>query len=171
MDLLQAISLLKTQETSISALIIGSGNKEYIQELRDFCLVNGIAENILWIGFLPSQSDVHREAIRAKISVLPTHYDMIPGTIIESMPLKIPVISYRTGSIPEINDDDIYVELIEKNNIEGLAKAIEKLILNNKLRLERAEKGYLRAKKMFGESEVKTDILNAYHSTISSFKS
>ena len=120
LDLLRAISLLNKNGKHIKALIIGNGNKEYLYELKSYCDKEKISQNVTWAGFLPTQNDVHKEASKAKISVLPTHYDMIPGTIIESMFLKIPVVAYRTGSIPEINSNDIFVKLIEENDIKSL---------------------------------------------------
>ena len=166
LDLLKAISLLNKNGKHIKALIIGNANKEYLYELKSYCDKEKISQNVTWAGFLPTQNDVHKEASKAKISVLPTHYDMIPGTIIESMLLKIPVVAYRTGSIPEINSNDIFVKLIEENDIKGLADAIAELVYNNELRVEMAEKGYRRAKEMFGEDEVRRDIITAYKSII-----
>lgn len=169
LDLLKAISLLNIKGKVVRALIVGNSNKEYLDALKRYCYKEKISESLTWAGFLPTQNDVHKEVSKAKISVLPTHYDMIPGTIIESMFLKIPVVAYRTGSIPEINSNGIYVKLIEENDIEGLANAIVELTNNEELRVEMAEKGYIRAKEMFGENEVKKDILTAYKTIINDF--
>jgi glycosyltransferase involved in cell wall biosynthesis len=171
LDLLKAVSLLNKKGKGLRILIIGNGNKKYLDELKRFCNKEGIDKNINWVGFLPTQNDVHKEASKAKISVLPTHYDMIPGTIIESMFLKIPVISYRTGSIPEINAQGYFIMLVEENDIDALAGAINELITNKEQRIEMAERGYFWAKKIFGEYEVKKDILTAYKTIISDFNS
>ena len=66
--------------------------------------------------------DVFKEAIKAKICVLPTYYDVIPGTIIESMFMKIPVVAYAVGGIPTLNDNVETVRLVDKYDINGLAK-------------------------------------------------
>ena len=56
------------------------------------------------LGFLKSQQDIYEHAIHSRIYVLPTYHDIIPGTIIESMFMKLPGIAYAVGGIPELNE-------------------------------------------------------------------
>jgi len=169
LDLLEALIIVKKRKKDISLCVIGKANNKFLVRLKDFCKIKGISQNVEWTGFLPTQKDVHQEASKAKVTVLPTHYDMIPGTIIESMFLKIPVIAYRTGSIPEINANDEVIKLIPIADIGGMANAITELLRNKELRKEMAQKGYQRANEMFGQNKVRQEILNAYNKTIIDF--
>ena len=124
-------------------------------------------------GFLPTQDDVHRLASQAKISVLPTYHDVISGTILESMFLKIPVVAYDVGSIHEVNKKEEIISLIGKQNIDELAHKINYLLDNPDIAEKRAEKGYERAHEMFYHSndEIKDSLLQAYNKVINDFKS
>jgi glycosyltransferase involved in cell wall biosynthesis len=168
-DLFKAISLLKINKSDIKALIIGKANNDYLIMLKELTNSLGIENNITWAGFLPTQQDVHNAALDAKICVLPVQYYMIPGTIIESMLLKIPVVSYNVGSIHEINEKEEVIALVEKDNIAGLVEAISRLLNDEELYRERAEKGYIRAIEILDNNNVLDDLLLAYNDVIEDF--
>ena len=167
-DLLQAVSIVKKVKPDISLCVIGGGKlgiwKVKAKELD-------LSGNVHWAGFLPTQMDVYNMASSARICVLPTYHDIIPGTIIESLFMKLPVVSYDVGSIHEINAYEKLIFLVEKFNINGLAESILLLLDDDKLRKETAEKGYVRAMEMFnaGNDKIKSDLLRAYNEVIEDF--
>jgi glycosyltransferase involved in cell wall biosynthesis len=167
-DLLKAVSIIRENNPNISLCVIGGGKleiwKEKARELN-------ISENVYWAGFLPAQKDVHKLAESARISVLPTYNDIISGTIIESLFLKLPVVAYNVGSIKEVNKNNEIISLVEKGDIDGLARAILILMNDEGLRIKKAEIGYIRIKEMFCTdiSEIRSDILKAYDKVISDF--
>lgn len=167
-DLFQALALVKIHYLNISLCLIGGGKTEHLVNLANRLKIK---ENIHWQGFLPTQEDVHKLVSQSKISVLPTYHDIISGTIVESLFLKIPVIAYNVGSIHEINNNEEVVFLVEKQNIPELANTILMLLNNTKLQKERGDLGYKRAKEMFTTSntQIKSDLMNAYHEVISDF--
>jgi len=167
-DLLQAVVLLQVAKPDISLCVIGKeveAVKQYAEDL-------GVGKQVHWAGFLPTQKEVHRLAAQAKVSVLPTYFDIIPGTIVESMFLGIPVVAYRTDSIPEINKKEEVISLVEKGNVSALAKAIEELLNNPNLRKERSEKGIRRANEMFvyKDEDVRLGLLEGYRKAIEVFQ-
>ena len=168
-DLLYAVSIIKKQKPDISLCVIGEGKLEAFKKLA---LYLEIVENVTWAGFLPSQTDVHKLASGARISVLPTYHDIISGTILESMFLKIPVVAYNVGSIHEVNSKDEIIALVEKRNIEKLAETILYLLNDPEICKQRAEKGYIRAVEMFvhDDEEIRHSLLKAYNKVISDFK-
>jgi glycosyltransferase involved in cell wall biosynthesis len=167
-DLLKAVSILKKEKPDISLCIIGEGElniwKGKAAELN-------ISENVYWAGFLPTQKDVHNLVSTARISVLPTYYDIISGTIVESLFLKIPVVAYDVGSIHEVNEYEKIISLVAKFDINGLVESILLLLNDVKLREEIAEKGYNRANDMFNkrDDKIRADILNSYSEVIKDF--
>jgi glycosyltransferase involved in cell wall biosynthesis len=150
-------------------LIIGASSKDYQAKLNDYCRTLGIEKNIIWAGFLSSQAEVHEAASEAKICVLPVQYDMIPGTIIESMMLKIPVVAYNVGSIHELNEKGEVISLVDKDNIDGLVEAIMILLKDERLYEERAEKGFKRVVEMSDIGNVLGDLIKAYREVIADF--
>lgn len=168
-DLLQAVAILKSTYPGISVCVIGGG---CIEEGKKYAMDLGIANNVYWAGFLPTQKEVRQLAVQAKISVLPTYFDIIPGTIIESMFLGIPVVSYYTDSIPEINEKEEVISLVEKGNVHALAKAMQELLDNPELRKERSVKGIKRAEEMFvfEDEEIRLSLLKGYIHAIKVFQ-
>lgn len=167
-DLLEAVGILKKHKPEISLCVIGGGNYNQFEQMANSL---GISDNVEWAGFLPTQEDVHKVASTARVSVLPTYHDIISGTILESMFLKLPVVAYNVGSIHEVNKNDEIISLVEKLDVEGLAKAIEYLLENPDIREERAEKGYVRAKEMFvySDDEIRETLINVYKTVIQDF--
>lgn len=62
----------------------------------------------------------------ADVFVNPTYSDNFPTTNIEALACGTPVITYRTGGSPEAVDEQTGV-VVEQGDVEGLAKAIQKL--------------------------------------------
>jgi glycosyltransferase involved in cell wall biosynthesis len=164
-DLLRALSILRGKKPGIRACIIGVGR---IAQLRK--QYADLIGNVTWAGSLPTQEDVHHIVSAAKVSVLPTYHDIIPGTIIESMFLKLPVVAYDVGSIHEVNDHEEIITLVKKGDVEGLAKAILNLLNDEGRQKEIAEKGYKRACEMFSNDKIVADLLRAYREVISCFR-
>lgn len=168
-DLLHAIAILKKTHPHISLYVFGGGNAN---EVKHYTYKLGIESNVNWVGFIPELKDLHKLAMQAKISVLPTYFDIIPGTIIESMFLGIPVVSYHTDSIPEINEKEEVISLVEKGNVHALAKAMQELLDNPELRNERSLKGIERANEMFvhEDEKIRLSLLKGYNYAIKFFQ-
>jgi len=169
-DFLKVVSLLKQEINNISAIIIGPSSPDYLLYLKNLASNLFITENIKWIGFLPTQLEVHKAALQARISVLPVKYDMIPGTIVESMYLKIPVVTYNVGSIPEVNAKEKVIMVVEKDDIRGMVDAIKSLLYDENLYHSLANKAYQRIIEMIDYDNVKNDLLQAYNSVIDDYK-
>lgn len=168
-DLLKAVAVVSKIKTDVNLCVIGGGDltlwKEKAKELN-------ISGNVFWSGFLPTQIDVHDLASTARISVLPTYNDIISGTIVESLFLKLPVVAYNVGSIHEVNRNDKIISLVDKFDIDGLVHSILQLLNNEEFRNEVAEKGYNRAIEMFNyeEEAIRTSFINTYLEVIQDFR-
>ncbi|MGH7786968.1 MAG: glycosyltransferase, partial [Candidatus Binatia bacterium] len=60
--------------------------------------------------------------------------DVTPNTIIEAMAMGLPIVSSRSGAIPELIDDGISGLLVEPRDAEGLAGALARLLDDPALR-------------------------------------
>jgi len=160
-DLLIAISLVKKIKKDISLIVLGGASDFYFSYLKQKCKKLNIEKNVKFFGFLP-QDQLFKTAIQAKISILPTYHDIIPGTVIESMFLKLPVISYNVDGLPDINETGENIILIERADVNGIADWILKLLVNDKLRHEYEMKGYKRAEEMYRNENIYEDLLSIY---------
>ena len=168
-DLLEALAILKKCQTDISLCVIGNGE---LDKYKQYANSLGLTENVYWAGFLPTQQEVHRLVVQAKISVLPTYHDIMPGGVVEAMMLGVSVISYNLENNQEINEKEEVISLVEKGDVAALAKAIEELLSNKNLSKERSEKGIRRANEMFAykDEEVRLSLLEGYRQAIEIFQ-
>jgi len=169
-DLLQAILIVKKKIPEVSLCVIGSGSQDYISQLKSLALSLDIDKNINWVGFLTFQKDVHAMVSKAKISVLPTYHDIIPGTIIESMQLGLPVVSYRVGSIPELNDVQENVLLVEKGDIQGLAREIIRLLTDESFAKEMSRRGNECMRRKYSNIDILGEHLSCYREVIADYQ-
>ena len=168
-DLLECLSLIKKTIPEISLCIIGGTNNTYLQHLAKIANNLNISNNIKWIGFVQNHLEMFKIAESARISVLPTHHDIISGTIIESMFLKLPVVAYNVGSIHEINETGEFVHLIEKGDIMAMANKIISLLNNPQKLSEIGEMAYNRVLEMFDNKQIHSDVTNAYKQVIEDY--
>ncbi|MCB5228719.1 MAG: glycosyltransferase family 4 protein [Candidatus Cloacimonetes bacterium] len=165
-DLIDAMGIVAKTVPSPKLCIIGGISDVYKTELTNRAAKLNLAENITWKGYLHSVEDVYREASKAKISVLPTHNDIIPGTIIESMQLGLPVVSYKVGSIPELNVDEGSVLLSELGDIQGLARNMTKLLTDAVLYDTMSARGIICIQKRYSGQDVLKQHLDCYQDVI-----
>lgn len=148
-DLIKATKIIKQWKQDVSVCVIGGSN---YSEFLAFSKELGVDDNITWTGFLPSRKDVHYLAAQCKISVLPTYSDMYPGTIIESMFLGIPMVTYDVDSNPEINEKYEAIRLVKVGDIRSLAENIFQLLCDDEQRINLGLSGRRRAYEMFAPS-------------------
>lgn len=168
-DLFQALNIIQKQKSDVSLCVIGGGDIAYFQNIAKKM---GVNEKIIWKGFMPTQREVHNEVAKAKVSVLPTYFDIIPGTILESLSIGIPVVAYDVGSIHEVNKKEEVVSLVQVGDINSLAEAIMRLLHDEDLRKCRSVAGKTVVKNMFikNNEELKTSLLVGYKSCIDDYR-
>lgn len=135
-DLLQAMLILKKKRPDIRCLILGGGSEEYMKKLRDYVSSNSLSENVVFGGFQRTDEELFSNAAKALVYVLPTHYDALPGSIRESMLLKLPVVTYPVGDIPLLNKTKQCVLLADYLDVNSLAGKIDSVLTDEELRSE-----------------------------------
>ncbi len=107
----------------------------------------------------------HTEIIRAyreaqvQVVVLPSIvtengiFEGIPTTLMEALAYHIPVVATETGSIPELLSGGAGL-LVPEKDPEALARALEKLIKDEKLRTTLAETGFWKIQEEFNLKKI-----------------
>ncbi len=165
-DLIQALSIVRRSLPNTTLCVIGGRDEQYKMHLDNLSKECRVDDAITWTGKLRTLDEVHKQASKARISVLPTHYDIISGTILESMQLGLPVVSYKTGSIPELNNDRENLLLVDIGDIEGLAKNIIRLLQDNELHELMARRGIDCMEKRYSADDILEQHLNCYRGVI-----
>lgn len=116
----------------LKACYIGPSSSEYIGYLQAKAIELGCERNICFKGFINNNDELYAEVLKSKILVLPTYNDRFPTVLREAVCLKIAVIGYSTGSIPEFNKDDERILLADQGDIEKLYTHAKKLLTDEK---------------------------------------
>jgi glycosyltransferase involved in cell wall biosynthesis len=162
-DLLEAIALIKLKKPKINLHVIGSVTNTYLGFLKNKCINLKIKENVNFVGFMKTQEDIYNYLLKAKVYVIPTYHDVIPGTLLESMYIKLPSVSYAVGGIPDINDKLERIKLVEKLNIKELAHSIISLLDNPVIRKELSDEAFLWVKNKFNNKNIVSELTTAYN--------
>ncbi len=135
--MIKAMTLLdKNILDKIVWLVVGDGNER--NNLEVMAKENGILDKCIFMG---NRSDVPELMATMDVLVHPTLGEGFGLILLEAMIQKTPIISTKTGAIPEVIKDGESGILVEAKNSKLLAEAIQKIIENEVLRKQFGEKG------------------------------
>ncbi len=148
--LLQAMKLLKAKYPELKLNIIGDG--PLYNELNDFVMENHLNVEFKGIG---TQEQIREAMSKAWVFVAPSitattgDAEGLAMVFLEAQALKVPVVSYASGGIPEGVDDGVTGFLEKEKDVNGLAEKIAFFIDNSSERQTFGERGRLRVENMF----------------------
>lgn len=153
----------------IKLLVIGSsffgnttGNDDFTQKLQES--IKDIQDKIQFTGYIPYQK-VPSYLKLADLAVVPSMWDEAFGlTVLEAMAAGLPLITTRSGGIPEICEDVACI-INRENIIEDLAEAIVNLYNHPEIRANMSSQSIKRAQK-FSKEEYATNFYKALSSLL-----
>lgn len=153
-ELTQAMNKL-ADYPQIKLLVIGSsffGNAteddDFAKELRDS--TSRIQDKIFFTGFIPYK-EVPSYLKLADLAIVPSMWDEAFGlTVLEAMAAGIPLITTRSGGIPEICEDVACI-INRENIVENLTEAIVNLYNHPEIRTNMSELSISRAQQFSKE--------------------
>lgn len=107
------------------------------QKIRDYHLEGRAA----YCGWLDSE-DRERCFSETMLNILPSYYEGLPMTVLESMAYGIPNIATNIAAIPEAVEDRVNGRLVSPGAVKELADAMKELILDRSLRMEYSENAF-----------------------------
>lgn len=102
--------------------IVGGCESDVKLELEKFIADYHLEKNILFTPYFAKHSDLLKHIQKSRYAVLPVKLDVIPGTVLQAMHYKLPVITYSTTGTPYINKRKNRVLLCKDNNPTELAE-------------------------------------------------
>ena len=151
-DLIQACRLLVERGKSFRCQIFGEGPLEeklrrQIEELK--------LQNCVELPGPKPQHEIKRYLAAGTVFVLPSVIDLeggmdnLPTVVMEAMATGLPVVSTAIGGIPEMVIDNETGFLVSAGDADGLADAIEKVIVDLSLAKKLGQAGHGRAETLF----------------------
>jgi len=148
-------------------LIVGGsiyGEKDpYLIQLKKIVKDSNLEDSLDFAGLRENVNDFYAAM---DILVHPSIFDLFPFTILEAQSMKIPVISTKVGTIPQMISNGEEGILVEEENENELADAIIKLIKNKNERKIMGENGYKRNTKTWTAERAAKSCINLYNDVI-----
>lgn len=132
--ILQAVALLRQREIEVFFAHIGSlrsntlEQQQYADSLKQLAVELGIEDNVVWLG---RRSDVQDILPMADVYVHPSRSEGLGSVLLEASVAGLPLVGSRVGGIPEIVQHNVNGMLVEADNAEQLANAIEEVLTTN----------------------------------------
>ncbi len=162
-DLINAISILKKKGRNLKTVVVGRAVDEYKEHLDKLIEKEGVADLIYFTGFLDSHDDVYRIAASSRVLAFPSHNDVSPNTIRESMFMHLPIVAYKIGGVPYFNIRKECIDLVEDGNIEAFAEELVKVIDNNDFRKRLIDNAYEEAVNYYNPESIYNQAINIYN--------
>lgn len=155
--LLHACRMLRDEGRSVRCEIVGGRNAlemNYYIALKKLHRTLSLESDVLFSG--PRSFDrVLEKFAEADVYTLPAvqaadgRRDVTPNTLIEAMAMKLPIVSTRSGAIPELIEDGVTGLLVPSRDAEALAQAIGRLLDDEVLRTTLGEAARRRVEERF----------------------
>lgn len=156
--LVEAISEVVKEFKNVKLVIVGEGGERrnlenQIEELE-------LTKNVILVG---RQKEIPQILSSSNIFALPSLREAFGFVNLEAMITSLPVVASKVGGIPEVVLDGKTGILVKAADSIGLAKALKKLIADEKLRLEMAKNGFDRVMKSFNAKIVSEQYEKLYN--------
>ena len=142
--LLDACKMLMDRGVAFQCNFVGGESKEMDRRVFEQAVKErGLVGYVLYHG--PKYGEEKEQYWRmADVFVFPTFYhnECMPLTILEAMQHGLPVVSTDEGAVPDMVADGENGFVCRRKDVEGLAMALERLLLDEALRHRMGAEGY-----------------------------
>jgi glycosyltransferase involved in cell wall biosynthesis len=155
---LDVVSEIKKRGVALEFFMAGNG------ELLEACRKRIACED-LPVKILGWQSDIEKVLTAADVVVLTSDNEGTPLSLIQAGMARLPVVTTRVGSVPEVVLDGV-TGIITSLDIQEIADALEKLVKSNELRVKMGVAGQRFALANFGVARLVKDHEELYKKLI-----
>lgn len=129
--LIQAVAILRKKYESLKCFIVGEGDQKYFEKIRNMSNELGLADTVIFTGFQENVSAYYK---LFEVTVLTSHIEGLPRSVIESYAVGTPVVLPRMPSAEEILDERREGFFAEPGSPQKFAQRIAILLANEELR-------------------------------------
>lgn len=164
---IQASDLLCKKGYNFSMWIAGGvaigDESNYLTYIKNLISERKLDQKVFLLGF---RNDIPALIKAADIIVVPTHTEGLPRVILEAMLLKRPIISTPAGGITDLIQQGKTGLIVDVEDVEGFAKNIEQLFVNQDYAKELAENAYKHVCDNFSVDKNIVKVKNAFEKVI-----
>lgn len=166
-DFLSSVSTVLANHSDTVAVLVGGvfeGEEWREEELKSMISLDPNKDRIFQISFTKESNKVHKSF---DIFVLPSiNPDPLPTVVLEAMATGKPIVGYNHGGITEMVSEGYNGILVEPRNTEELARQIENLIADKKLRKQFGEDSLIRQSTFFSLNSYVHNFEEVYNNII-----
>lgn len=158
--LLPAFAELRRRRPEVALLIAGEGERDYLARLRADAQRLGVADHVVWAGFLAGD-DKRAAFAAATLFVLPSYSENLGIAALEAMAAGLPVIvSDRIGFAAAVQQSEAGIVL--PCDAGALASALERLVSDTDLRRRLGANGDRLVRERFSVEATTRDLIALY---------
>jgi glycosyltransferase involved in cell wall biosynthesis len=132
-----------------------AGDGELRDAVRSSAAARAVAHQVTWLGM---RSDIDRLLAAADVSVLCSDNEGTPVSLIESQAAGVPVVSTAVGGVAAVVIDGVTGILVDREDTDRFAAAIDRLLGDPDRRREMGEAGRRHVLSRFALSRLIADI-------------
>jgi glycosyltransferase involved in cell wall biosynthesis len=162
-SLINALALLKKEDLSFQAILIGEGEEE--EDLKRMIENRALSHEVTLLPLM-SQDKLSHYYRESDVVVLPSVDEGFGLVLVEAQLCQTPVVGADSGGIPEIIDPEKTGLLFPPGNAEALAGSIKRILTQRELARKLASKACQEARNKFSPENIAGAFVNIYDSLI-----
>ncbi len=167
--LIRAFKILVNKYTDLplKLLIVGGGSLE--QYLKNLTKELEIEKRTIFTGKIPF-NEVSKYHNMLSVSVSVSDSESFGVAVVEAMACEKPVVVSDAGGLPEVVENNVTGFIVPRRNPQKTAEAIEKLVLDEKLRMQMGKEGRKRVYNLYNWEENVKKMIYIYNSIVNEKK-
>lgn len=137
-----------------------------IEPLITLVRQRGIEARIIWDLRFVNEEEVGLYFEQADVVVLPYRRIDQSGVLMIALAFGKPIVASHVGGVAEIIKDGIHGFLVEKENIESLSTALERILIDDDLRMRMAKEVQMLSNKELSWERIAEKTIEIYNSVI-----
>ena len=160
--LIEAFSRLKTRDAFPHQLVLAGKRGWLFRPIFESVERLGLGQEVVFTGYVPPE-DLPALYASADLFAFPSLYEGFGLPVLEAMACGTPVITARTGSLPEVAGEAAWY--VDPWDVEALTEGLAQLLKDVETRTELAARGALQAKR-FSWANTADATLRIYRQTL-----
>lgn len=161
--LLELLKSILKEKANYKLILVGKGNKEYVEKCKKFISENDLQNNVVWIESL-KQDEIPQLYNTSDMFLLPTQHEIFGMVLLEAMYFGLPVLTTYNGGSSVLIDNGKN-GFIENVNIDKW----KKIILNNIENKEIGKKAKMTIENQFTWDKLSDKFVKAYEIEIKNY--